>query len=149
MSNILVSVLATLAVIMTLSDGCQSQSIQQLNVYDRQLAPCSFDPLTGWFRDGYARTDRFDRGLHTVCAEMTQEFLDYTKALGNDLSTPRGGFPGLVPGNRWALCAMRWRQAYDAGKAPKVYLEATNKKALTIVPLEELESLDSRALANP
>jgi len=151
MSNILVSssVLATLTVIMTITNGCQSQSSQQTNVFDRPLAICSTDPMTGWYRDGYAKTDRYDRGLHTVCAEMTREFLDYTKGLGNDLSTPRGSFPGLVPGNRWALCAMRWKQAYEVGKAPKVVLEATNKMALNVVELEALQSMDSRILANP
>jgi len=123
----------------------------QLNVYGRPLQICSLDPLTGWFRDGYARTDNYDRGLHTVCAEMTRDFLDYTKGMGNDLSTPRGSFPGLNPGDRWALCAMRWRQAFSAGHAPKVFLEATNIKALTVNSLQDLEQHDanSQVARNP
>jgi len=113
---------------------------EQTNVYGRPLSICSSNPMTGWYRDGYARTDQFDHGSHVVCAEMTNEFLDYTKSLGNDLSTPRGGFPGLVSGNRWALCAVRWRQALLAGVAPKVILEATNIKALDFVTIQQLES---------
>jgi len=112
----------------------------QLNIYGRALALCSRDPMTGWYRDGYARTDQFDHGSHVVCAQLTAEFLDYTKSLGNDLSTPRGGFPGLVGGNRWALCAVRWREALMAGVAPPVVLEATNAKALDFVTIEQLES---------
>merc|ERR1719411_1560503 len=115
---------------MTLSDGCLSQGRQQLNLYGRPLAICSTDPMTGWYRDGYAKTDQYDHGLHTVCAEMTQQFLDYTKSQGNDLSTPRGSFPGLRPGDNWALCAMRWTQAWRVGKAPPVVPQATHKKAL-------------------
>jgi len=151
------SVLLSATIVMTLSDGCLSQGRQQLNIYGRPLAICSTDPMTGWYRDGYAKTDQYDHGLHTVCAEMTQQFLDYTKSQGNDLSTPRGSFPGLRPGDNWALCAMRWRQAFVVGKAPKVYLEATNRMALrsnhggtpSLPTLEELESKDSRIVANP
>jgi len=145
MNSFASSVFVTLALVMTIGgNGCLSQNggsggSQQLNVFNRALQICSLDPLTGWFRDGYARTDNYDRGLHTVCAEMTRDFLDYTKGMGNDLSTPRGGFPGLNPGDRWALCAVRWRQAFEAGHAPKVFLEATNKKALTINSLEDLQ----------
>jgi len=112
----------------------------QLNIYGRPLSICSSNPMTGWYRDGYARTDQFDHGSHVVCAQMTNEFLDYTKSLGNDLSTPRGGFPGLVAGNRWALCAVRWREALVSGVAPRVLLEATNVKALDFVTVEQLES---------
>jgi len=120
------------------------QRLQQKNIYDDPLEICSLDPITGWYRDGYARTDNNDRGLHVVCATMTQEFLDYTKGMGNDLSTPRPWFPGLKPGDRWALCAVRWFQAQRAGKAPMVKLNATNKKALTIVPRRLLEQYDDR-----
>jgi len=144
------SMLATLIlVVMTLAtNGCLSQQsgTDQLNVYGRPLQICSLDPLTGWFRDGYARTDSYDRGLHTVCAEMTSQFLDYTKRLGNDLSTPRGSFPGLNPGDKWALCAVRWKEAFRAEKAPKVFLEATNIKALDVVNLRDLEQMDSRGV---
>merc|ERR1711983_19983 len=88
------------------------------------------DPMTGWYRDGTCATDNNDGGSHVVCAEMTSEFLDYTKAQGNDLSTARGGFPGLRPGNRWCLCATRWLEAPQAGVAPRVVPEATHAKAL-------------------
>merc|ERR1712018_885123 len=82
--------------------------------------------------DGYCNTDEYDIGIHTVCGTMTEEFLEYTKNQGNDLSTPRGSFPGLKPGNRWALCAPRWLEAYRAGKAPLVRLNATNIKSLQV-----------------
>ena len=107
------------------------------------------EPLTGWFRDGYCTYDKYDVGVHVVCGTMTKEvrknivknssfsnpiffffqFLAYTKAQGNDLSTPRGGFPGLKPGDRWALCAARWYEAYEAGFAPLIKLDATNEVA--------------------
>ena len=113
-----------------------------------KLQPCSMEPLTGWFRDGYCTYDKYDVGVHVVCGTMTKEvrknivknssfsnpmfffqFLAYTKAQGNDLSTPRGGFPGLKPGDRWALCAARWYEAYEAGFAPLIKLDATNEVA--------------------
>jgi len=102
------------------------------NIYGSPLDTiiCSTDPMTGWFRDGTCKTGPNDSGTHVVCAEMTQDFLDYTKSVGNDLSTRRGGFPGLRPGNKWCLCAMRWTQAWHAGKAPPVVPQATHKKAL-------------------
>ena len=88
------------------------------SVADTPLQVCSTKPMTGWFRDGYCRTQSADKGRHVVCAEMTQEFLDFTRRRGNDLSTPRGRFVGLKPGDRWCLCALRWREAHEAGKAP-------------------------------
>ena len=89
------------------------------------------NPLTGWYRDGYCRTDHRDYGVHTVCASMTSDFLQFTKSQGNDLSTPRPpSFPGLNPGDRWCLCASRWEEARRAGKAPDVVLEATNGASL-------------------
>ncbi|TRY63890.1 hypothetical protein TCAL_15247 [Tigriopus californicus] len=126
--------------------GYNSYSRSQNNIYYQDLQPCSFSPLTGWFRDGYCRTNYWDQGVHTVCATMTQEFLDYTKAQGNDLSTPRGSFPGLRPGNGWCLCAMRWRQALNAGKAPLVKLNATHKKSLWYNSLEDLEAHSDQAV---
>ena len=138
----------------------------QKNVYGQELEVCSMDPVTGWFRDGYCNTNEYDIGIHTVCGTMTEEFLEYTKNQGNtflslrkvisrkidkfanfsgnDLSTPRGSFPGLKPGNRWALCAPRWLEAYRAGKAPLVRLNATNIKSLQVIRLTELEEYDDK-----
>ncbi len=112
-----------------------------LNVHGRPLAACSTAPLTGFFRDGCCNTGPADAGSHTVCAVMTDEFLAYSKYLGNDLSTPRPeyGFPGLKHGDRWCLCAARFLQAHHEGVAPQVRLEATHLRALEIVPLERLE----------
>lgn len=113
----------------------------QRNVLGGALATCSTEPMTGWFRTGCCHSDESDIGLHVVCAEMTDDFLAFSKAAGNDLSTPRPefGFPGLKPGDRWCLCAARWREALAAGKAPKVHLEATNMRALAVVTLEDLK----------
>jgi uncharacterized protein (DUF2237 family) len=100
------------------------------------------DPLTGFFRDGHCRTEGRDPGFHAVCAVMTEEFLTYSKEVGNDLSTPHPewGFPGLQPGDRWCLCAGRWQQAYEAGVAPPVVLEATHALALEFSSLESLQA---------
>ena len=110
------------------------------NVLGTELVLCSKSPMTGFRRDGFCRTDDNDRGLHLVAAIMTREFLDFTKSRGNDLSSPSPvfGFPGLVPGDKWCLCALRWKEAYEAGFAPPVVLEATNEKALEIINLEHL-----------
>ncbi|QQA42323.1 DUF2237 family protein [Pelagovum pacificum] len=112
-----------------------------LNVHGDALAPCSTDPLTGFFRNGSCDTCREDRGSHTVCAEMTAEFLAFSKYVGNDLSTPRPefGFAGLKPGDQWCLCAARFLQAHEEGCAPKVNLSATHMAALEIVALDILE----------
>lgn len=112
-----------------------------VNVRGGPLAACSTAPLTGFFRDGCCNTGPDDRGRHTVCAEMTAEFLALSKYLGNDLSTPRPdwGFAGLKPGDHWCLCASRFLQAHDEGAAPRVRLEATHARTLDIVPLEVLE----------
>ncbi|MBW6418607.1 DUF2237 family protein [Celeribacter sp. PS-C1] len=112
-----------------------------LNVLGGTLAPCSTDPLTGFFRDGACNTCAEDHGSHTVCAVMTAEFLAYSKYVGNDLSTPRPefGFAGLKPGDQWCLCAGRFLQAHDEGCAPKVTLAATHLRALEIVPLDILK----------
>ena len=113
-----------------------------VNVLGGPLAPCSRDPLTGFFRNGQCDTCEADAGSHTVCAVMTAEFLAYSKYLGNDLSTPRPefGFPGLKPGDRWCLCAGRFLQAHHEGVAPQVDLDATHARAADVVPLEILES---------
>ena len=118
---------------------------QPVNVLGEPLQPCSTEPLTGFFRDGHCNTCADDRGSHTVCAEMTAEFLAYSKYVGNDLSTPRPefGFAGLKPGDHWCLCASRFLQAHDEGCAPRVRLEATHARALEIVPLDVLREMAS------
>jgi uncharacterized protein (DUF2237 family) len=110
------------------------------NVLGSELILCSHDPLTGYFRDGCCNTDASDRGSHVVCAVVTDEFLEYSKSRGNDLSTPRPEyrFPGLKDGDRWCLCAMRWREALSEGIAPDVVLECTHEKALAFVSLDHL-----------
>ncbi|TWT92289.1 DUF2237 family protein [Neorhodopirellula pilleata] len=111
------------------------------NVLGTELQVCSTDPMTGFYRDGCCNTGGQDVGLHVVCAEMTAEFLEFSRDRGNDLSTPvpMYEFPGLHPGDRWCLCAARWKEAYDAGKAPKVHLAATHISALEFANLEELQ----------
>lgn len=111
------------------------------NVLGGELVPCSFDPVTGFFRNGCCETGPHDVGMHTVCAVMTAEFLAYSASVGNDLSTPRPdlGFDGLKPGDRWCLCAPRWKEALDAGAAPQVVLDATHEETLAIVPLGVLK----------
>ena len=111
------------------------------NVLGGKLECCCRDPLTGFYRDGYCRTGAADRGLHTVCAVMTEEFLEFSVLRGNDLSTaaPEYGFPGLVAGDRWCLCITRWKEAFEAGCAPPVVLPATHISALEFVALEELQ----------
>lgn len=112
------------------------------NVLGGTLLPCSVAPVTGFFRDGCCNTGPMDHGLHVVCAEMTAAFLGYSKARGNDLSTPRPeyGFVGLKPGDRWCLCAARWEEARLAGQAPRVLLEATHQAALAVVSLVHLRA---------
>lgn len=110
------------------------------NVLGGELEPCSADPLTGFFRDACCNTGPEDVGSHTVCCVVTEAFLAFSRTCGNDLSTPRPeyGFPGLKPGDRWCVCAARWAEAYDAGVAPPVVLEATHEAALHLVELEAL-----------
>jgi hypothetical protein len=112
------------------------------NVLGGELEPCSLAPLTGFFRNGCCETGPEDVGMHTVCAVMTADFLRYSMSVGNDLSTPRPefGFEGLKPGDRWCLCAPRWKQALDAGMAPEVVLEATHEEVLAIAPLSVLKA---------
>ncbi|MCB1339752.1 MAG: DUF2237 domain-containing protein [Pseudooceanicola sp.] len=115
---------------------------ESVNVLGQPLGPCSGKPLTGFFRDGHCNTCAADQGSHTVCAVMTDEFLAYSKYVGNDLSTPRPEFrfAGLKAGDRWCLCAGRFLQAADEGCAPRVSLGATHRKALEIVPLDVLKA---------
>lgn len=111
------------------------------NVLGGELEPCSTSPVTGFYRNGCCETGPEDTGQHTVCAVMTAEFLRFSRAAGNDLSTPRPefAFPGLRPGDRWCLCAPRWKEALDAGSAPQVVLEATHEEVLAIAPLSVLK----------
>lgn len=111
-----------------------------LNVLGEDLELCSAEPLTGFYRDGCCNTGADDHGVHVVCALMTDEFLEFSKAAGNDLSTPQPevGFPGLNAGDRWCLCASRWKEAFDAGAAPPVVLAATHASVLEWVELGEL-----------
>jgi uncharacterized protein (DUF2237 family) len=112
------------------------------NVLGGKLLPCCFSPMTGFYRDGYCRTGPGDYGLHTVCIEATAKFLAYSRAVGNDLSTPvpHYEFPGLQPGDRWCLCVTRWKDALEAGMAPNVVLSGTHISALEFVSLEDLQA---------
>jgi uncharacterized protein len=112
------------------------------NVLGTALVPCSYDPITGYYRDGCCNTDEHDHGTHVVCARMTEEFLQFSLKRGNDLVTPHPEwrFAGLKPGDRWCLCALRWKEALDAGLAPPVVLECTHEAALQIVDLEDLQA---------
>jgi uncharacterized protein len=111
------------------------------NVLGEKLDMCSIRPMTGFYRTGCYETSAEDAGAHVVCIEVTKEFLDFSKPRGNDLSTPvpEMGFPGLKPGDRWCLCAMRWKKALDAGMAPRVVLRATHEEALDYVSLADLK----------
>ncbi len=113
---------------------------ESLNVFGEELQSCSEEPMTGFFRDGCCNTSDDDVGSHTVCVEVTDAFLQYSRFRGNDLSTPMPayGFPGLKEGDRWCLCASRWLEAYQQEMAPRVFLQRTHQRALEIVPLEVL-----------
>lgn len=112
------------------------------NVLGRTLVPCGTDPMTGFYRDGCCNTGASDAGIHVVCAVMDDDFLRFSRSRGNDLSTPveQFQFPGLKAGDRWCLCAARWKEAYDAGMAPAVVLEATHISALEFASIEELQA---------
>ena len=114
---------------------------ESLNVFGESLETCSEKPMTGFFRDGCCNTSKQDLGSHTVCTQVTEEFLEFSRFRGNDLSTPHPelGFPGLRAGDQWCLCAARWLEAYQHGMAPKIYLTRTHKRALDIIPLELLQ----------
>ena len=113
-----------------------------LNVLGQPLEPCCFQPRTGFFRDGFCRTNEQDRGSHVICAEMTEAFLQFSLSRGNDLITPHPefDFPGLKAGDRWCLCALRWKEAWEAGIAPRVILASCHQRALSYVPLEVLQA---------
>ena len=113
----------------------------KLNVLGEELASCSENPLTGYFRDGCCNTEPADLGSHTVCVRVTAQFLEYSRSVGNDLTTPHAefGFPGLRPGDQWCLCAARWQQALEADVAPHVVLQATHAACLKIVKLADLK----------
>lgn len=112
------------------------------NVLGEPLMPCALDPITGFYRDGMCHTGPEDLGRHTVCAEMTEEFLEFSRRVGNDLSTPRPefAFEGLSAGDRWCLVAARWQQAFEAGMAPRVILASTHEAALEVCDLEDLKA---------
>jgi uncharacterized protein (DUF2237 family) len=118
-----------------------AMSDQQRNVFGEPIEVCSLNPTTGFYRSGCCETGPEDVGVHTVCVEVTKEFLAFSKARGNDLSTPRPeyGFPGLNPGDRWCLCAERWQEALAAGVAPRVVLAATHEATLEIAELADLK----------
>ncbi len=110
------------------------------NIFGEPLIPCCFEPVTGFYRDGFCRTDDLDLGLHGVCASMTKEFLVFSYETGNDLITPHPEyhFRGLKPGDKWCLCAARWKEAYDNHVAPPVILEACAEEILNIIPIKAL-----------
>ena len=114
--------------------------MENKNIFGQPLISCSHKPLTGYFRDGCCNTDDTDFGVHTVCIVATEEFLTFSKAAGNDLSTPipEYSFPGVKSGDKWCLCAVRFKEAYENNAAPKVILEATNEKTLDIIPINIL-----------
>jgi hypothetical protein len=122
----------------------------QLNVFGEEMSPCSTQPMTGFYRTGCCDTGPEDFGQHTVCAQMTADFLQFSIEKGNDLSTPapQYGFPGLKPGDRWCLCVDRWIEAYQAGKAPWIYLKATHQSVLKSVSMDILIQFSVEARLN-
>ena len=115
------------------------------NLLGTDLKCCGTKPITGYFRDGFCRTDQSDQGRHVVACIVDERFLDYSQSVGNDLSSPNPmyNFPGLKPGDRWCVCALRWKEAFEDGFAPKVVLEATHEKSLDYIQLEDLNSMGS------
>ena len=114
---------------------------KEKNVFGGELGGCSSSPMTGFYRDGCCRTGPEDLGMHVVCAVMTEAFLEFSRSRGNDLSTPNPEyeFPGLKPGDRWCICALRWKEAFDSGSAPHVVLASTHESVLEVVSLEDLK----------
>lgn len=114
---------------------------QMRNVLGTELKSCCNDPITGFLRDGFCSTNQTDRGTHVVCAIITDDFLSFTNSKGNDLATPMPeyGFPGLKKGDRWCLCVLRWKEAYEAGMAPPLKLNATHEETLNYIPMDILE----------
>lgn len=119
----------------------QTQIDDAINVLGEPLEACGMSPITGFFRDGACNTAEFDYGSHTVCVQVTKEFLEFSRFRGNDLSTPHPefGFEGLQPGDSWCLCAARWLEAYKFDRAPKVYLKRTHQKALEVIEIDKLK----------
>lgn len=119
----------------------QEEPEQQRNVFGESIETCSIRPMTGFYRSGCCHTGEEDAGMHTICILATAEFLAFSKMRGNDLSTPlpEFGFPGLQPGDRWCLCAERWKEALEAGMAPRVVLRATHENTLEVVSIEDLK----------
>lgn len=117
------------------------KKLEARNILGTELEVCSLEPLTGFYRSGCCETDQYDQGSHTVCAVMNAEFLEFSRLKGNDLITPLPdlGFPGLKPGDRWCLCALRWQEALEAGVAPRVAVLATHQAALEVLDLEDLK----------
>lgn len=117
------------------------KEVKAKNVLGTELQSCCFEPVTGWYRDGYCNTDMRDRGVHVVCAILTDDFLNYSSSCGNNLTSPnpQSGFPGLKAGDKWCLCVSRWKEAMVAGVAPPIVLESTHSKALETVSLEDLK----------
>ncbi|HCY39083.1 MAG: uncharacterized protein QG651_313 [Pseudomonadota bacterium] len=113
----------------------------QLNILGEPLEACCFEPITGWMRDGFCGTYEGDAGMHHVCIKVDNEFLCYSKAQGNDLSTATEYFPGLKPGDKWCLCTLRWLQAFNANMAPKIYLKSTSIDVLHHIPLVILQQM--------
>jgi uncharacterized protein (DUF2237 family) len=132
--------------LIVLSFSAIAQKTKSSNVLGQDLAPLKGSQITGFYRDGYCRTDENDPGQHAVAATMTKKFLDYTKSRGNDLETPipRSNFAGLKPGDKWCLCTARWVEAEAAGVAPPVNLTASHEAALTLVPLKTLQKYQSK-----
>ena len=120
------------------------------NVLGTDLRCCGTKPMTGYFRDGFCRTDQTDQGRHVVACIVDEKFLDYSRKVGNDLSSPNAyyNFPGLKSGDRWCICALRWKEAFENGFAPKVLLEATHEKSLEYIQLEDLISMSSTSDMN-
>ena len=113
----------------------------QKNIFNEDIEECCTNPITGFYRDGFCNTDKLDSGTHTVCTLITNDFLEFSKSMGNDLSTPRPefDFPGLKEGDKWCVCANRWLEAYENGKAPRVYLRKSHQKSISIIDLEILK----------
>ena len=120
------------------------------NVLGTDLRCCGTKPMTGYFRDGFCLTDQTDQGRHVVACIVDEKFLEYSRKVGNDLSTPNAyyNFPGLKPGDRWCICALRWKEAFENGVAPKVLLEATHEKSLEYIQMEDLISMSSTSDMN-
>jgi uncharacterized protein len=127
-------------------NGAETNGAEAKNVLGGKLEICCTAPMTGFYRNGKCETGADDQGVHVVCAQVTNEFLAFTKAQGNDLSAPGFGFPGLKAGDRWCLCVARWKEALDAGAAPPVDLAATHAAALKVVSLDDLKNHAVKAI---